>query len=96
MGEWINKMTKVSIEFENHIVNGCCEFTEWDGWVDHIICFWSEVTSVEPANTDAGFMSRALAAVKDAAYEEHVGRHCNPFWSQLPRNAYADGSDGYP
>ena len=102
MGEWINKMTKVlkskvdeindsvmvSIEFENHIVNGYGKFTEWDGWLEHIICLWSEVTSVEPANTDADFMARAKKAVKDAARDENGHRHCCPWWSELPRNEH--------
>ena len=102
MGEWINKMTKVlkskvddtndsvmvSIEFENHIVNGYGEFTEWDGWVEHVICFWSEVTSVEPANTDADFMARAKKAVKDAARDEYESRYCCSWWSELPRDEH--------
>ena len=72
MDEWTNKMTKVSIDFENHIVNGYGEFSEWDGWLEHITCFWSEVTSVEPANTDADFMARAKKAVKDAARDKYA------------------------
>ncbi len=59
-------MIEVTIEFENHTVNGEADFVG-----PHDECDWSEVTSVEPANTDAGFMSRALAAVESAAYEEH-------------------------
>ena len=67
MDEWTNKMIKVEdLEFENHIVNGEANFVG-----PHDECDWSEITSVEPANTDAGFMSRALAAVEDAAYEEY-------------------------
>ena len=59
-------MITVTIKFENHIVNGEANFVG-----PHDECEFAEVTSVEPANTDAGFMSRALAAVEDAAYEEY-------------------------
>ncbi len=58
-------MITVTIEFEGHILNGEANFIG-----PHDECDWSEVTSVEPANTDAGFMSRALAAVEEAAYEK--------------------------
>ncbi len=58
-------MITVTIEFEGHTVNGEAGF-----YGPHDECGSSEVTSVEPANTDAGFMSRALAAVEDAAYKE--------------------------
>ena len=59
-------MIKVEdLEFENHIVNGWADFCG-----PHDEVGGSEVTSVEPANTDADFMSRALAAVEGAAYEE--------------------------
>ena len=59
-------MTTVTIELEKHIVNGEANFCG-----PHDEGDWAEVTSVEPANPDAGFMSRALAAVEDAAYEEY-------------------------
>ena len=52
-----NDSVMVSIEFENHIVNGYAKFTEYVNGLDHIICLWHEVTSVEPANTDADFMA---------------------------------------
>lgn len=58
-------MITVTIEFENHTVSGEADFVG-----PHDECDWSEVTSVEPANTDADFMSRALAAVEDAAYKK--------------------------
>ena len=67
MDEWINKMIKVEdLEFEKHIVNGWAEFCG-----PHDEVGGSEITLVEPANTDADFMSRALAAVEDAAYEKY-------------------------
>lgn len=71
-------MITVTIEFEGHIVNGEANFVG-----PHDECDWSEITSVEPANADAGFMSRALAAVENAAYDEHKS-------SRSRRNDYYD------
>lgn len=58
-------ITVEDLEFENHIVNGWADFCG-----PHDEVGGSEVTSVEPANTDADFMARALAAVEDAAYKK--------------------------
>ena len=83
-----NGSVMVSIEFENHIVNGYGVFTEYVDGLDHIICLWHEVTSVEPANTDADFMARAKKAVKDAARDENGHYYCCPWWSELPRDEH--------
>tara|TARA_Y100001937_G_C7116144_1_gene330208 strand:- start:592 stop:828 length:237 start_codon:yes stop_codon:yes gene_type:complete len=75
-------MITVTIEFEGHILNGEANFVG-----PHDECDWSKVGSVEPANTDAGFMSRALAAVEDAAYEKYK--------SNRSRRAYQYDYDYY-
>jgi len=78
-------MYKVSIDFEGHKVTGwadlCGPYAEIEG---------SEVTSVTPANSDEGFLERAMDAVVSDAYEQHKKR----FENHRHPDDYDDYDDG--